>query len=117
MMTHCFWASLITACQQMMICPPPDHIATLSSIAIVFPVFSDGRGFTHARRLRTAFGFTGALIADGHTIPDRADYLFRCGFTHAMVTPDRLGDWQQARRFIQIHFQTMPDSRHSRFDQ
>ena len=29
----------------------------------------------------------------------------------------RLGDWQQARRFIQIHFQTMPDSRHSRFDQ
>ena len=31
--------------------PPPDHIATLSSIAIVFPVFSDGRGFTHARRL------------------------------------------------------------------
>jgi uncharacterized protein (DUF934 family) len=97
--------------------PPPDHIATLSSIAIVFPVFSDGRGFTHARRLRTAFGFTGALIADGHTIPDQADYLFRCGFTHAMVTPDRLGDWQQARRFIQIHFQTMPDSRHSRFDQ
>ena len=26
--------------------PAADHIATLSSIAIVFPVFSDGRGFT-----------------------------------------------------------------------
>jgi hypothetical protein len=34
-----------------------------------------------------------------------------------MVTPDWLSDWQQARRFIQIHFQTMPDSRHSRLDQ
>ena len=97
--------------------PAADHIATLSSIAVVFLVFSDGRGFTHARRLRTAFGFTGALIADGHIIPDQADYLFRCGFTHAVVTPDRLGDWQQARRFIQIHFQTMPDSHHSRLDQ
>ena len=55
-----------------------DHIAMLFSIAIVFLVFSDGRGFTHARRLRTAFGFTGALFADGHIIPDQADYLFRC---------------------------------------
>ena len=70
-----------------------------------------------ARRLRTAFGFTGALLADGHIIPDQADYLFRCGFTYAMVTPDRFGDWQQAHRFIQIHFQTMPDSRQSRLDQ
>ena len=58
--------------------PAADHIATLSSIAIVFPVFSDGRGFTRARRLRTAFDFTGALFADGHIIPDQADYLFRC---------------------------------------
>ena len=69
------------------------------------------------RRLRTAFGFTGALIADGHIIPDQADYLFCCGFTHVVVTPDRLDDWQQARRFIQTHFQAMPDSRHSRPDQ
>ena len=53
--------------------PAADHIATLSSIAIVFPVFSDGRGFTHARRLRTAFGFTGALLADDHIVPDQAD--------------------------------------------
>jgi len=97
--------------------PAADHIATLSSIALVFSVFSAGRSFTHARRLRTAFGFTGALLADGHIIPDQVDYLFRCGFTHAMVTPDRLGDWQQARRFIQIHFQTMPDSHHSLLDQ
>ena len=96
--------------------PDADHIARLSSIAIVFPVFSDGRGFTHARRLRTQFGFTGQLIADGHIIPDQADYLFRCGFTHVVVTPDRLGDWQQARRFIRIHFQSMPKSRHSRLD-
>ena len=96
--------------------PDADHIARLASIAIVFPVFSDGRGFTHARRLRTIFGFTGQLIADGHIIPDQADYLFRCGFTHVVVTPDRLGDWQQARRFIRIHFQSMPNSRHSRLD-
>ena len=96
--------------------PDAAMVQRLASVTIIFPVFSDGRGFTLARRLRTESGFTGRLIADGHIIPDQADYLFRCGFTHALVTKDRLADWQQARQFIQIHFQTMPKGRHSRLD-
>ena len=85
-------------------------------IKLIYAVFI-WRRLLIARRLRTTFGFPGALLADGHIIPDQADYLFRYGFAHAMVTPDWFGDWQQARRFIQIHFQAIPDSRHSRLDQ
>ena len=69
------------------------------------------------RLLRKAAPIVDVMVRRHATWPDQADYLFRCGFTHAMETPDRFGDWQQAHRFIQIHFQTMPDSRHRRLDQ
>ncbi len=49
-------------------------------ITIVFPAFTDGRGFSLARRLRQR-GFDGALIASGELLPDQWTYLKRSGFT------------------------------------
>ena len=57
-----------------------DALARSSRVTIVFPAFTDGRGFSHARRLRAA-GFTGELIADGEVLADQWVYLERCGFT------------------------------------
>jgi len=51
----------------------------LALIAIAFPAFSDGRGFSLARRLRRA-GYKGRLRAVGPLIPDQAPYAFACGF-------------------------------------
>lgn len=51
----------------------------LALIAIAFPSFGDGRGFTLARRLRRA-GYAGRLRASGPLIPDQAAYAFACGF-------------------------------------
>lgn len=48
-------------------------------IAIEFPVFRDGRGFSLARLLRRA-GFTGELRAVGGFGRDQLGYLERCGF-------------------------------------
>lgn len=53
-----------------------DHIAL---VAINFPVFTDGRGFSYARELRER-GFAGELRACGHFIRDQLTYLQRCGF-------------------------------------
>ena len=50
------------------------------SIVIEFPVFTDGRGFSHARRLRHE-GFGGELLAGGDVLPDQWSFLQRCGFT------------------------------------
>ena len=49
-------------------------------IVIEFPVFTDGRGFSHARRLRHE-GFGGELLAGGEVLPDQWSFLQRCGFT------------------------------------
>jgi uncharacterized protein (DUF934 family) len=55
------------------------HFGELALIAIRFPAFSDGRGFTLARRLRR-LGFTGTLRASGPLIPDQFAYALACGF-------------------------------------
>lgn len=60
-----------------------DHYAELVGVArivIEFPAFMDGRGFSHARKLREA-GFRGELIAAGDVLPDQWQFLQRCGFS------------------------------------
>lgn len=51
----------------------------LSLIAITFPAYSDGRGFSLARLIRN-HGFTGTLRASGPLIADQFAYALACGF-------------------------------------
>lgn len=53
---------------------------SLPLIAINFPTFMDGRGFSTARLLRERFRFEGELRAIGYVIRDQLFYLKRCGF-------------------------------------
>jgi uncharacterized protein (DUF934 family) len=57
----------------------PD-LARYSVIAINFPVFSDGRGYSLARTLRERYNYTGELRAIGDVLIDQLHYLQRCGF-------------------------------------
>ncbi len=66
---------------------PADDPATLAprfgelrAIAIEFPSFTDGRGYSHARLLRERFGWKGELRAVGDVGRDQLLYLSRCGF-------------------------------------
>lgn len=55
------------------------HLERLPLIAIDFPKFVDGRGYTNARLLRTRFGFRGELRAVGEVLRDQLFYMARCG--------------------------------------
>lgn len=55
-------------------------LARLPVIALEFPVFTDGRAYSQARRLRTRHGCTGELWALGAVAPDQAREMFACGF-------------------------------------
>jgi len=48
-------------------------------IAVEFPAFTDGRGFSHARILRSRYGFEGEIRAIGNYMPDQVFYLTRVG--------------------------------------
>lgn len=52
----------------------------LPLIAVNFPAFTDGRGFSAGRLLRERHGFTGELRAVGNFLRDQLCYLRRCGF-------------------------------------
>lgn len=54
--------------------------ATLPLIAVQFPQFADGRGYSTARLLRQRYGYTGELRAIGEILRDQLFYLQRVGF-------------------------------------
>lgn len=49
-------------------------------IAIYFPKFADGRGFSLARMLREQYSFSGEICAVGYFMQDQLHFLARCGF-------------------------------------
>ena len=67
-------------------------------VRVAFPAFSDGRGFTLARHLRTV-GYTGRLRAKGHVIADQYAMARRVGFDEVEI-PDDLAQRQPAEQWI-----------------
>ncbi len=59
-----------------------------SSIAIDFPAFTDGRGYSAARLLSERFGHEGELRAVGDVLQDQIPYMQRCGINAFVVTHD-----------------------------
>ena len=64
-----------------------NRLAEIAMIRITFPAFSDGRGFTLARRLRV-MGYAGRLRAQGHVIADQYAMARRCGFDEVEISAD-----------------------------
>lgn len=71
---------------------PGDAVETLgtdavrfASIAVAFPSFTDGRGYSSARLLVERFGFTGELRAIGDVLSDQIPLMRRCGFNAFVV--------------------------------
>ena len=61
----------------------------LRLIAVDFPKFSDGRGYSTAQALRRKHGFKGELRAIGDILRDQLHYLHRCGFDAFALRSDR----------------------------
>lgn len=71
---------------------PADVAADLAHLAIVavhFPRFTDGRGYSTAALLRRRYGYKGELRAIGDVGRDQLFYLTRCGFDAFSLPPPR----------------------------
>ena len=66
-----------------------DHVAKFSVIAVDFPKFGDGRGYTIAYRLRNRAGYRGELRAIGDVLRDQLFYMQRAGFDAFAVRADK----------------------------
>ena len=75
-------------------------------IAIMFPSFADGRGFSLARILRDRLGFTGEIRAVGSLIPDQSQFLLRSGFDTAEIADPRAAEsWNASLAHIRRSYQ------------
>jgi uncharacterized protein (DUF934 family) len=63
--------------------------AALPLIAVNFPSFTDGRGYSIARLLRERYGYTGELRAIGDVLRDNIFYLSRVGFDAIALRDDQ----------------------------
>jgi uncharacterized protein (DUF934 family) len=86
------------------------HFAALALLAIRFPTFADGRGFTLARRLRR-LGYRGNLRAVGPLIPDQFAHVLACGFDEVDLPAASAGrqspaQWQRALAARSLAYQS-----------
>ena len=66
-----------------------DDLAHFKVIAVDFPKFADGRGYSIAYNLRARHGYTGELRAIGDVLRDQLFYMQRVGFDAFAVRADR----------------------------
>ena len=66
-----------------------DDLSKFALIAVDFPKFTDGRGYSIAYNLRVRLGWTGELRAIGDVLRDQLFSMRRVGFNAYATRPDR----------------------------
>lgn len=96
----------------------PDAIAAdldrFDVVALEFPGYKDGRGYSSARLLRERYRYTGELRAVGDVLRDQLAFMERCGidsFEYAGLT--RAEEALAAFGDISVVYQTAADRRRS----
>jgi len=92
----------------------PEAIAAdfdrLEVVAVNFPKFSDGRGFSTARLLRERYGYRGELRAVGDIGRDQLAFLERSGFD-AFELRDGVNAQHALAAFEEVGVAYQPDAR------
>ena len=66
-----------------------DDLDKFSVIAVDFPKFADGRGYSIARHVRARLGYRGELRAIGDVLRDQIFYMQRVGFDAFAARADK----------------------------
>ena len=66
-----------------------DDLDKFAVVAVDFPKFTDGRGYSIAYNLRKRLGYTGELRAIGDVLRDQLFQMYRCGFNAYATRQDR----------------------------
>lgn len=64
-------------------------LTQLPLIAVDFPSFRDGRGYSQAYLLRTRLGWHGELRAIGDVLRDQLSHMRQCGFDSFAIREDK----------------------------
>ncbi len=82
-------------------------LARLALVAVDFPSFADGRGFSAARVLREQIGYKGDIRAIGKYILDQVPLARRCGISSFEISKPEIlkslqaGEWPEVTKYLQ----------------
>lgn len=66
-----------------------DDLGKLPLVAVHFPKFTDGRGYSTARLLRERYGYRGEVRAIGDVLVDQLHFMSRCGIDAFALRADQ----------------------------
>ena len=94
--------------------------AGIDLVAIAFPKFTDGRGFSIGHALREQ-GFKGTLRVSGALLPDQFAFALQCGFDEVEIDDERharqpIEQWLAALGDVTLSYQESVDGTPSIFD-
>ena len=75
-----------------------DALPAAGLIAIPFPKFVDGRGYSMGWLLRSRYGYKGEMRATGDVLYDEMQFMVRCGFDAFEITDTATLDLLRAGR-------------------
>jgi len=91
-----------------------DDLDILAVVAVEFPVFRDGRGYSHARLLREQYGFRGEVRAVGEVLLEQLHFMVRAGFDAFEIdSDDPERDFAVAAGEFSVWYQPAADERPS----
>ena len=89
-----------------------DDLAHLALVALDFPAFTDGRGYSSARLLRERYGYTDEVRAVGDVLIEQLHFMDRAGFNSFAFDSDQpLEDWETAQADMSVWYQPTGDAR------
>lgn len=86
-----------------------DDLNQFQLVAINFPVFADGRGFSYARGLRERYNYAGEIRAIGGFMRDQLFYLRRCGFNAFALQSNEIEEALQSLNDFSDSYQSAID--------
>jgi uncharacterized protein (DUF934 family) len=87
-----------------------EDVYRFAVIALQFPKFRDGRGYSWARLLRERLGFKGEIRAVGEVLRDQWLFMSRCGIDAFEVKPGtRIEDFRTALGEQTVFYQPASD--------
>ena len=93
-----------------------EPLLNLPLIAINFPKFADGRGFSAARLIRERYNYSGELRAIGGFIRDQLYLLKRCGFNAFQFSDENeLSDAAESLKDFSENYQVSVDQENPLF--
>lgn len=83
------------------------YLDRIALVAISFPAYNDGRGFSHASLLRSRLDFAGEVRAVGDVLLDQIPHMLRTGFSSLSVTNETAIRRLSEHRIpgIDVHYQ------------